>query len=151
MSVPLRFAPGRAVVLRIEPRCACLAPSGFHPRPCGPLTPPAARGLRAPLAPIGGQLALASVHDRRTPAEPARGGAARPPLAHRACCARRAEPPDAAGLGPRPVDKTRTTCNRQARPPLTAQLPRRLGIGGAIPDGDGQRCALAVDQAWTAA
>lgn len=44
-----------------------------------------------------------------------------------------------------------TTCNRQARPPLTAQLPRRLGMDTTIPDGDGQRCALAVDQAWTAA
>jgi len=31
LGVSLRCAAGRAVVLRIEPRCASLAPSGFHP------------------------------------------------------------------------------------------------------------------------
>ncbi|WP_407510692.1 hypothetical protein [Ralstonia sp. GP101] len=33
LGVSLRFASGRALVLRIEPGCACLAPpvAGFHP------------------------------------------------------------------------------------------------------------------------
>ncbi|KWE83311.1 hypothetical protein WL80_24290 [Burkholderia ubonensis] len=31
LGVPLRCASGRAVALRVEPRCASLAPSGFHP------------------------------------------------------------------------------------------------------------------------
>ncbi len=30
-GVSLRFAPGRAFALRVEPRCASLAPTGFNP------------------------------------------------------------------------------------------------------------------------
>jgi hypothetical protein len=29
-GVSLRFAPGRAFALRVEPRCACLAPDGLQ-------------------------------------------------------------------------------------------------------------------------
>ncbi len=31
LGVSLRFAPGRAFALRVEPRCASLAPTGFNP------------------------------------------------------------------------------------------------------------------------